>query len=119
MKHVAFAILMCLACSGCGLLVNAGRNFVVQPVACIDDCKTRKLNRMLAAEAWEKTVAGHEDAYSKHYGRGFQKGYADYLYSGGSGQPPPVPPWYYQTLFYQTPSAPRFACSTAWLPCPA
>jgi hypothetical protein len=103
MKHWAWVILVAAACSGCELLTITARNLVVLPAQCIDDCRSRKLNERLAEAAWLEIEAGHPGVYSKHYARGFRRGYADYLYIGGEGQPPPVPPWYYQTLVYQTP----------------
>ena len=34
---------------------------------------------------------------------GFQDGFADFLYAGGNGEPPVVPPWYYRRTVYETP----------------
>jgi hypothetical protein len=43
------------------------------------------------------------DAFSAAYRKGFLKGYADYLYYGGKGEPPPVPPLCYLLLHDQNP----------------
>jgi hypothetical protein len=41
--------------------------------------------------------------YSRDYARGFLKGFEDYVYAGGNGLPPPVPPPRYWGIYYQTP----------------
>jgi hypothetical protein len=41
--------------------------------------------------------------YSVHFARGFKDGYADYLYAGGTGDPPVAPPWRYRKVTYETP----------------
>jgi hypothetical protein len=40
---------------------------------------------------------------SSDFGAGFESGYADYLYAGGTGNPPPVPPRCYWKSKYETP----------------
>jgi hypothetical protein len=41
--------------------------------------------------------------YSPDYAMGFKDGFADYLYAGGTGEPPPLPPRYYWKMRYETP----------------
>jgi hypothetical protein len=97
----------CLMSIGCGPLVWATHILVIEP---LQYCKTtdnileRRRNYRLAEEAW-KVVAqenpGH--TYSPDFVAGFEDGFADYLYAGGTGEPPPVPPRQYWRITYETP----------------
>jgi hypothetical protein len=58
----------------------------------------------LAEEAWAQFQGALPDAcYSEDFGDGFKAGFADYLYAGGNGEPPPVPPRQYWKAQYETP----------------
>src|SRR5205807_2557372 len=41
--------------------------------------------------------------HSEDYAQGFKDGYAEYLYRGGDGEPPLLPPKRYRHVRYQTP----------------
>jgi hypothetical protein len=45
-----------------------------------------------------------EACQSIEYKRGFEDGFSDYLYAGGTGEPPPVPPRRLWNLDYRTPA---------------
>jgi len=61
-------------------------------------------NHKLAGEAWEGIAkAEPELTHSADYADGFKAGYADYLYAGGTGEPPPQPPRTYWRIHYETP----------------
>ena len=47
--------------------------------------------RLLAQQAWAEVAANHGDA-TPDFKDGFLEGFADYLYRGGSGEPPVIPP---------------------------
>jgi hypothetical protein len=65
-------------------------------------------NRRWAAQAWDQTRdRSPETAYSPDYERGFEDGFTHYLYRGGTGEPPPLPPRRYRWLRYQTPQGYR------------
>lgn len=53
--------------------------------------------RLLAEQAWAEVVESVPNA-SPDYENGFMEGFADYLYRGGSGEPPAVPPRGYWNL---------------------
>jgi hypothetical protein len=92
-----------LLAMGCSLYENAGRNIKVQTQQAIDACYETKREEALAKIAWEHQAHeadGH--VYSKDYARGFKEGFADYLHSGGTGEPPTGPPEYYRTIHYQS-----------------
>jgi hypothetical protein len=88
-----------LACQGCGPLAHVGRTLIVEPTLYprrLDDHVDRSRNKQLSEEAWMAFLEAHGPTiYSEDFELGFKEGYQDYLYSGGSGAPPPVPPRYY------------------------
>jgi hypothetical protein len=63
---------------------------------------TRRLNHAIAKQAWHEVMADMPVRASHHYARGFICGFADYLYRGGTGEPPLVPPRAYWHLGYQS-----------------
>jgi hypothetical protein len=84
-------------------------NMTFDPTSHFDDRIEVLRNRQLARLAWER-VESAPDAhgpYSRDYERGFVKGFEDYVYAGGTGEPPPVPPFPYWGIYHQTPSGHR------------
>ena len=96
-----------LACQGCSPLVHVGRTLFVEPTHFprrLDDLEDQARNKKLAEEAWGEFQEKHDGAeYSEDFALGFKAGYADYLYAGGLGAPPPVPPRYYWRAEFETP----------------
>src|SRR5207237_1248141 len=43
---------------------------------------------------------------------GFKEGFAEFLYQGGDGEPPPLPPQKYRSIRYQTPEG--YQAVEAW-----
>ncbi len=64
---------------------------------------TRLRNRALAKQVWGEIAAESPEPFSEHYSQGFVSGFADYLYRGGSGDAPPIPPRSYWHMGYQSP----------------
>ncbi len=63
------------------------------------DRLTRMQNEKLASRVWRKTVRESPDMhFTADYARGFVAGFSDYLYRGGSGAPPPIPPREYWSV---------------------
>ena len=97
-----------LVCQGCAPLGHVARTVIVEPVRyplrldnLVDVCRNEKL----AEAAWAEYQANHEDAeFSADFGLGFREGYADYLYAGGTGNPPPLPPRYYWRAEFESPA---------------
>jgi hypothetical protein len=91
--------------AGCGTMwTDIVRNATEAPVQGVDDCYSKSRDRWLAREAWRRVEASHRDSvYSPDFADGFQDGFAEYLYEGGNGQPPAVPPFRYRLSRYQTP----------------
>jgi len=70
----------------------------------VQDCFESKRDRRWAEEAWANVRrANPQVCYSDDYGIGYRDGFAHFLYRGGSGEPPPLPPKEYRGLKYQTP----------------
>jgi hypothetical protein len=98
---------LCGLVSGCGPALNATRTLVIEPLQYCDSAdKVIEWTRdeKLAKEAWEKVGHANGQVYSKDYERGFKFGFADYLYAGGKGLPPPLPPRRYWKPKYESPA---------------
>src|SRR5579871_3744226 len=102
-----------LACQGCAPLWQSARTSIVQPLIyhrVATDYQECKRNRELADQAWGSYFGKHPDLeYSKDFECGFKEGFADFLYSGGTGAPPPVPPRCYWNFRFETPEGHRAA----------
>ncbi|MGA2032235.1 MAG: hypothetical protein ABSG68_08275 [Thermoguttaceae bacterium] len=110
MKQIARLIpclLCCLVLTGCSLYCNGTQTLLVKPwLFCTDRdaCHTQAKAGKCAAAAWQAHVeANPGDACRKEFERGFRDGFADFLYAGGTGEPPPVPPRRLWNLDYRTP----------------
>jgi hypothetical protein len=108
MKSSAFfSIAGVLACAaGCGPLAYTARTVVLEPW---EYCRTwssfqeKRRDHDLAETALEAAVrAVPEHTFSEDYAAGFMEGYSDYLYAGGNGEPPPLPPRRYWRPRYET-----------------
>jgi hypothetical protein len=92
------AVLACPLVLGCGGLFRIGtRNLVNEAKLIRDEHRERLRYCSLAHEAWQRVQANcPEQAYSVHYAAGFKDGFVDYLYAGGCGEPPALPPKCYR-----------------------
>ncbi len=110
---VCCLLLCCLSTTGCSLtsethrlIFLAKRTTKLEPrrFPYVRDEKLSQMrNHSLAKRVWHDIVAGSPPhSFSDHYARGFIIGFADYLYRGGSGEPPLVPPRDYWHAGYQT-----------------
>jgi hypothetical protein len=92
---------------GCNLLQNSTRTLIVEPLHycnVIQEHRARVDFRATAREVWEEYLeANNDESFSTDYADGFQEGFADYLYAGGTGEPPPVPPRKYWKNKFATP----------------
>jgi hypothetical protein len=105
-------VALCSLCPGCGgPLTNVARTLIFEPVhfdKAVNDYADCLRDRKLAESAWaEYRTAYPNPAYSPNWERGFKDGFADYLYAGGTGLPPPLPPRDYWTTGYETPGGHR------------
>jgi hypothetical protein len=107
-KQFAVVIVgVCLAVQGCGPITYATRTLVIEPVHyCLtaDNLLETHRNYQLAESSWKAIVHAEPGvSYSADYAAGFKDGFADYLYAGGTGEPPPLPPRHYWKFRYETP----------------
>lgn len=113
-KPIWGIIFLALLNSGCSCFYTyAVENLTHYPLHKVDDFAEHQRNHVLACAAWREIEAACPDKPSSHdYMHGFHKGYADFLYYGGKGDPPFFPPWDYQTIHTQSPEG--YLKAEAW-----
>jgi hypothetical protein len=93
--------------TGCGPLELTARTVIIEPSEyCLSysGFKERVRDHRLAEEAWNRiTCAFPKRTFSEDYASGFVDGYEDYLYAGGNGEPPALPPRQYWRPKYESP----------------
>ncbi len=91
-----FCLLVCAVLPGCTLCKNAKRTILDEPSVFSwmeDREQSLEAYRTWADRAWrEERSLDPEQSVSRAYVEGFKDGFVDYVYAGGSGEPPPVPP---------------------------
>ena len=97
----------CLVSSGCTVCQNAMRTMYHEPAAYSwkhDRRRSVEAYRQWADQAWlEESRMDPELPAPADYVMGFRDGFVDYVYAGGSGEPPPVPPRYFWNVVLRTP----------------
>lgn len=82
--------------TGCTLCQNVKRSVLSEPTAysvTADRWRSIRTYRCWADEAWAAHCGcGDEVQNTDAYSCGFKDGFVDYVYGGGTGQPPPVAP---------------------------
>ena len=106
------ALVVTVSFSGCALTHETGRVFrLAKRTVQIEprfyeyiksDRVAQREARLLAEQAWGEIAHAVPNA-SPDYENGFTEGFADYLYRGGSGEPPLVPPRGYWSLRFLNP----------------
>jgi hypothetical protein len=81
---------------------NATHNAVSTTARVIETVREQQRERELAAAAWARYAAASEHPYIEDFAEGFKAGFADYLYAGGTGEPPPLPPKRYWASRYES-----------------
>ena len=100
-------LLGCLLLTGCSLYQQAAQTLWCEP-SCFSTRKDERCTREacceLANQVWCATASQIEGVgRSAAFEQGFKDGFADYVFAGGTGEPPPVPPRCYWNLDYRTP----------------
>ena len=97
-----------LSGSGCALLSDGASVTAYRVKESVADCRESARNRKWAEQAWANVGRANPDArFSAGYADGFEAGFTNYLYRGGNGDPPPLPPRQYRGVKYQTPQGYR------------
>lgn len=103
--RIAVAVLLlCPFASGCGLFSIGARN-LYNEAKLVRDSRFEEIRyACLAHQAWERVKAScPPQTYSADYAAGFHAGFADYLYAGGCGEPPGIPPKRYRHFHAESP----------------
>lgn len=81
---------------GCTVWQNARRTIIQEPIvysAKHDRKRSIETYRAWADDAWREHYSLYPEICSNDdYALGFRDGFVDYVYAGGNGEPPPVPP---------------------------
>jgi len=89
--------------TGCLLARNTARNVLNEPAELHDNKKLcRQLRREAEAEWACVRMREPQGAFTADFADGFVDGYVDYLDSGGTAQPPAVPPLRYRRSRYMS-----------------
>lgn len=104
-RMALIVLLLCPLGSGCAGLFRLGAGNLINEAKLIRDNRFEQIRySCLAREAWQNVKAScPTQAYSDDYGQGFQVGFADYLYAGGTGEPPAMPPRRYRHFHAESP----------------
>jgi hypothetical protein len=98
------ALAVCTLLSSCAFYGYGIRNLVHAPLDAGDRCVRRQHLQKLADEAWEKVQeADPQTPHSVHFVLGFKSGFADYLETNRTGEPPLAPPWIYRSSHFDSP----------------
>ncbi len=94
----------CLLGSGCALITGGARVIVHRTSQAVDDSWERQRDKKWARDAWDKERESLKPLKPSHdYADGFIEGFQNYLYAGGNGEPPVLPPERYRKPHYQNP----------------
>ena len=92
---------------GCTLCKNAKRTIIDEPsdFSWMEDRKESiEVYHCWADRAWrEQSSADPEQCTSRIYIAGFKDGFVEYVFAGGTGEPPPVPPRQYWNVDKRNP----------------
>jgi hypothetical protein len=106
-------LIVCLtATSGCTVCQNLRRTMCREPRAYSwkrDRAQSLKLYREWAGEAWARECAALGEMATPEYRAGFLDGFVDYVYAGGNGEPPPLPPREFWNADMRSPQGRRLA----------
>jgi hypothetical protein len=106
-RYTGLGIWLCATCLGCNPIASAVRTTIIEPTEYsrrIDDCVDNHRNKALAKVALAEWMQARPDCLcSQDFARGFEEGFADFLFAGGPGNPPPVPPRYYWRPEFENP----------------
>ena len=103
----AVCAIFCLFFTGCSVYRRAAQTLCMEPKLFPtqkDSYRTKCRDHEWADSAWHAELAANPQAAGcKEFEQGFKEGFADYLYAGGTGEPPPVPPRRFWNLDYRNP----------------
>ena len=113
-KFAQFAAVACsILLSGCTVCQNFKRTMKYEPDAFSwkhDRERSTEVYEQWAERVWgEESATCPEMASEKDYYLGFRDGFVDFIWAGGSGEPPPVPPRHLWNVMLRSPDGKRRA----------
>jgi hypothetical protein len=96
-----------LAAPGCTVCRQAKRTLCTEPLrysAAVDRKRSLETYRSWAERAWMQECRTCGMPTSDTYKAGFSDGFTDYVYAGGTGEPPPAPPREFWNLSERSPA---------------
>ena len=113
-KLVQFgAVASCILLSGCTVCELAMRTTKHEPEAFSwkhDRPRSTEVYEQWAEQVWgEESASCPEMATEKDYYLGFRDGFVDFIWAGGNGEPPPVPPRHLWNVMLRSPDGKRRA----------
>jgi hypothetical protein len=98
----------CLLGSGCALITSGAQVIAHRTCEAVDDKIELQRDKKWAHEAWDKQRVAMKPLQPSHdYADGFIEGFQAYLFAGGNGEPPVLPPERYRKPRYQNPEGYR------------
>lgn len=94
-KRVTWLIVLSMLAPGCAPIDNSLRTVLFEPHHYWhywDEHRRLKHHRKLGRQVFAGIVSEEGDCYSADFADGFVEGFADYLFAGGTGEPPAFPP---------------------------
>jgi hypothetical protein len=94
-RCLVLALLCLVALPGCTVCQNLRRTMCREPGAYSwkrDRARSLALYQEWANEAWARECNALGGPATPEYRAGFTDGFVDYVYAGGNGEPPPIPP---------------------------
>lgn len=88
-------LLLAIPLAGCTVFQNVRRTLVSEPSEFNwqrDAQRSRQLYLRWADEAWRTSGSAEASCDNPSYRAGYREGFADYVFGGGNGEPPAVPP---------------------------
>ena len=103
-RYSVVLVALSILSPGCNLVGDGIRTTCACFEDAVEDVREYHRDLKLADEVWNNVCACKPgQSYSADYARGFRDGFVDYLYRGGNGDPPCLPPHRYRHFRYQTP----------------
>lgn len=97
----------CISAPGCSTCQQARRTTLDEPAEySVKRDQERSLQQydLWAAQAWDAYAGGCPPGQANDaFGSGFRDGFVDFVYAGGNGEPPPIPPRSFWNLGSRTP----------------
>lgn len=104
---IAVGLLQLAPTVGCSVYQQYRRTMLLEPSEYSwrnDRHRSLKVYRQWADQAWaEAGGASPQDGMVDDYALGFRDGFVDYVYAGGEGEPPPIPPRKFWNVAWRTP----------------